>query len=263
MVDFSYPLETILKMAAYAASLLILDHHKTAEEVLRNLPAALPTWDEHVSDAMRHMPGALLDRTGVRFDMEKSGCVLAWQYFHPREAVPAFLLHMQDRDLWKFKLHDTRAIAAATFSYPYEFPIWDQLVASCNDRYQYERLVAEGKAIQRKQDKDIAELLPLMTRRAMIGGYSVPIANLPYQFASDAAGKLAENAPFAAVYWDGTEHRNFSLRSRGEDAVDVSEIAKWYGGGGHRNAAGFRVPLSVDGDFGGIGPFLIVQDAER
>ena len=32
----------------------------------------------------------------------------------------------------------------------------------------------------------------------------------------------------------------FSLRST-DDGLDVSEIAKQYGGGGHRNASGFTV----------------------
>ncbi|WP_277343388.1 DHHA1 domain-containing protein [Pseudomonas viridiflava] len=28
-----------------------------------------------------------------------------------------------------------------------------------------------------------------------------------------------------------------------DEGLDVSEIAKLYGGGGHRNASGFRVPF--------------------
>lgn len=34
---------------------------------------------------------------------------------------------------------------------------------------------------------------------------------------------------------------SYSLRSR-EGGVDVSEIAKQFGGGGHKHAAGFRLP---------------------
>ena len=44
----------------------------------------------------------------------------------------------------------------------------------------------------------------------------------------------------AACYCDTPEGRTFSLRSR-EDGLDVSEIATLFGGGGHRNAAGFRL----------------------
>ena len=39
------------------------------------------------------------------------------------------------------------------------------------------------------------------------------------------------------------EGRVFSLRSS-DDGADVAEVAKQYGGGGHRNAAGFRVSFA-------------------
>ena len=53
---------------------------------------------------------------------------------------------------------------------------------------------------------------------------------------------MAESEPFAACYLDTADSRVFSLRSRREGGVDVAKIAESYGGGGHRNAAGFRVP---------------------
>lgn len=62
----------------------------------------------------------------------------------------------------------------------------------------------------------------------------------PVNGGSDAGHELAKGQPFAACYWDTPQGRVFSLRSSA-DGVDVAEIAKQYGGGGHRNAAGFRV----------------------
>jgi nanoRNase/pAp phosphatase (c-di-AMP/oligoRNAs hydrolase) len=57
---------------------------------------------------------------------------------------------------------------------------------------------------------------------------------------SDAAHKLAQGNPFAACYWDTPNGRVFGLRSD-ENGLDVSAIAKNYGGGGHVHAAGFTV----------------------
>jgi nanoRNase/pAp phosphatase (c-di-AMP/oligoRNAs hydrolase) len=51
---------------------------------------------------------------------------------------------------------------------------------------------------------------------------------------------MAQGQPFAACYWDTEEGRVFGLRAA-DDGVDVSEIAKEYGGGGHAKAAGFTV----------------------
>jgi len=105
---------------------------------------------------------------------------------------------------------------------------------------ELDRLKLEGGAIERKHFKDLAELLKVTTRRMKIAGHDVPVANLPYTMSSDAGHQLAQGEKFAACYWDTPDGRVFSLRSS-DDGLDVSEIAKLFGGGGHRNAAGFKL----------------------
>jgi hypothetical protein len=153
----------------------------------------------------------------------------------PNLHPPRLLLHVEDRDLWRFLLPKTREIQASVFSQPYDFAVWDALMTAPLDK-----LALEGEAIERKHFKDILELTKVVTRRMRIGGYNVPIANLPYTLASDAGHLLSQNEAFAGCYYDTPQGRNFSLRSA-EGGVDVSAIAKQYGGGGHRHAAGFRV----------------------
>ena len=51
---------------------------------------------------------------------------------------------------------------------------------------------------------------------------------------------MSEGEPFAACYYETAKGRVYSLRSR-EGGVDVSVIASLFGGGGHKNAAGFRI----------------------
>lgn len=211
LVDFSYKRPVMEKIIAEAESVLVLDHHKTAEEDLRGLP-------------------------GVVFDMNKSGATLTWDHYFPNEKPPALLAHIEDRDLWRFALPWTREIQANVFSYPYEFDVWDRLMAT-----NVEELAKEGFAIERKHHKDVAELVAAFRYRMKIGGHDVPVANLPYTLTSDAGHLMAQGEPFAACYWDTPEGRVFSLRST-ENGLDVSEIAKQYGGGGHKHASGFRLP---------------------
>ena len=75
----------------------------------------------------------------------------------------------------------------------------------------------------------------------VIAGHDVPVASLPYTLVSDAAHLMAHGEPFAACYWDTAEGRTFGLRAT-DEGMDVSEVAKQYGGGGHAKAAGFKVP---------------------
>lgn len=218
LVDFSYKRNVVESMLKQAHRVTLIDHHKTAIDDLKPL-----------LDTEKKMSASL-------FDVEHSGAMLAWRYFNGNfQDPPQLIKHIEDRDLWRFALPYTREIQANVFSHPYDFKVWDALM-----ELPIDSLIAEGRAIERKHHKDIAELLGVVTRTMVIGGHSVPVANLPYTLTSDAGHALAKGAPFGACYWDTPSGRVFSLRST-DDGLDVSEIAKQYGGGGHRNASGFRV----------------------
>jgi len=216
LVDFSYKRDVLIQMAAKAKSILILDHHKSAEADLVNLP----------------------ENVDAHFDMSKSGSAMAWNYFHSDEEIPQLLLHIQDRDLWEFKLEGTREIQACVSSYPYEFEVWEQLL--CADT---QKLREDGKAIERKHFKDIKEFIDAAAYTGVIAGYEVPMLNAPYFWSSDAGHIMGKGKPFAACYWDNPQGRVYSLRSA-EDGLDVSEIAAKFGGGGHKHAAGFRLAFN-------------------
>lgn len=227
IVDFSYPLATLTEMALVAESVLVLDHHKTAQADLKDVYPAGP----------QHKYSQVVPRLSALFDMNRSGAGIAWDYFFLGEPRPALINHIEDRDLWLFKLEGTREIQASLFSYPYDFDVWDALFEG-----DVSAMKADGVAIERKHHKDVAELIGVTKRRMVIGGFDVPVANLPYTLTSDAGHVMCAGEPFAACYWDTPEGRSFSLRST-DEGVDVSAIAKQYGGGGHRNASGFRVPF--------------------
>jgi len=214
-LDFCYSSEVMAGIYSTCNSLVILDHHKTAVDAC--------AW--------------LLDEPNCRgvFDMDRSGAMIAWEYFHENKPAPQLIHHIQDRDLWRFKLDGTESIQAALFSYPYDFDVWGKLMGA-----DLNGLRSDGDAISRKQHKDIAELRGVLERRMVIAGYDVPVMNVPYTLVSDAANLMAFDEPFAACYWDSEKHRAFGLRSL-VSGIDVSEIAKQYGGGGHVRASGFSV----------------------
>jgi uncharacterized protein len=223
LVDFSYKREVVESLLDKGNLITLIDHHVTAMEDL------LPLID---------------DNSIASFcDVNHSGAVLAWQFlsgYQGVDSMPELLWHIEDRDLWKFTLSGTREIQAAVFSYPYEFGVWDNLMKMATNE-----LEKEGRAIERKHHKDIAELLEVTTRWTVIDGNKVPVANLPYTLTSDAGHALCKKygTPFAGCYWDTPDGRVFSLRSL-ENGADVSQIAKKFGGGGHKHASGFRMKYS-------------------
>lgn len=245
-VDFCYKPDVMEIISQQAQSILILDHHKSAMEGIVSAEMQCNKVDlskyEGRVDWRRYLDNVYQDycenAAGVIyyiFDMNRSGAMITWQFFHDADP-PALITHIQDRDLWKFQLPHTREIQAAIFSEVYEFAVWDDLMAA-----DMKDLAIAGTAIEKKHHKDIAELLKVCQREMTIGGISVPVASLPYTMVSDAAHIMATDRAFAACYWDTEKTRIFGLRSH-EGGTDVSQIAAMYGGGGHKNAAGFSVP---------------------
>ena len=214
VVDFSYPRPAIEAMARQATKLTVLDHHRTAAQDLEGLIR-----NDGVVDGV--------------FDMGKSGCLLTWEWFFEDRQPPPALLAVNDRDLWTFERSGTREIFSALTSYPYAFETWETLMEA--DRHQ------EGIALERKQQKDIAETIAAGSHLITIAGHTVPACNVPSPWASDAGHMLAPGHPFAACFWIDGEQIAFSLRSA-PDGLDVSEIATRFGGGGHPHAAGFKRP---------------------
>lgn len=240
LVDFSYKSDVLRQMAAEAASITILDHHVSAQEDLAPLLADGTVQGE--------------------FDMSRSGAMMAWEYCWPAgkgdgvemprppidigdEPVPYLVQYVQDRDLWTWALDDSKEVSAYLQLTPMDFKSWSRVAEELEDCTGYENAVRIGTALVKKQDSEIAGALKSTRTRITILGYDVPIANVPYIWASEAGNILSRGEPFAATYFiaaDGS--RSFSLRSDKDDpnAVDVSKIAVTFGGGGHKNAAGFR-----------------------
>lgn len=250
VVDFSYKQDEMRRLAGRAASVVVLDHHKTAEAELfpwsiggkegppvdlrgkRTGKCALGRIDELL--AMNKMEN--VEPIVAFFDMHKSGARMAWEFCNPDYDVPRLIEYVEDRDLWRFAIGETKAVSAALRTYPHDFDLWAGFLADTS------RLVTEGGVVLRGHEKNIGEFLK-NRYWTDVGGYSVPVVNVPYHYASDTANELLAvepEAPFAACWFRrGDGKVQWSLRS--ENArVDVSEVAAKMGGGGHRNAAGFE-----------------------
>src|SRR5690606_20219133 len=177
-----------------------------------------------------------LDRPPVIaiFDMERSAAGITRDFFFGREPRPWLIDYIEDRDLRRETRPDGDEVILALSSYPHDFATWQRILGDGPDA-----LLADGRAIHRYH-RTLVDALKRSAVRGAIGGVEVPVVNAPPQFASEVAGELAEGEPFAACYWNQPHGTTYSLRSR-EGGMDVAEIAKLYGGGGHRHAAGFTV----------------------
>jgi hypothetical protein len=247
MVDFSFKRPAMEQLGAAVASMVVLDHHKTAQEELK--PFELATGGltpAGLAGMIVERPLIFADLAELKmppiialFDMNKSGARMAWEFCHPGTEVPWLIRHIEDRDLWRFALGGTAEVSAAIRTYPQTFEVWNEF-----DDFKLE---TEGRIILRGHRKNVRSFCE-HARLTSIAGQVIPAVNVPYLYASDCAHKLLEifpHAPYAAAWFRGADGNiQFSLRSE-DSRQDVSEIAKLYGGGGHRNAAGFSARSEI------------------
>jgi oligoribonuclease NrnB/cAMP/cGMP phosphodiesterase (DHH superfamily) len=218
-VDFSWKRPQLEELARHSKSVTVLDHHKTAEAELAGL-------------------------TGAFFDMEQSGCGLAWAALFPEETMPVALMYIQDRDLWRFELEGSRAFGAWLASEELTLETIQRATQSSDEA---SRLRAFGTVILRYQARLIASATEHCPRSA-IGGYDVPCMPMPCpQLISETGHVLCKGEPFSATWRDVGAKRIYSLRSDAH-GLDVAEIAMTLGGGGHKHAAGFTVEKKTDDD---------------
>jgi len=246
--DFSYPASILIEMVVSGAhSIIILDHHKTAEKELSDWIVDDVSGEFWAGDnpmkAVAHNDEYIGQPIAALFDMDRSGARIVWEFCH--DVPPPRLIELiEDRDLWRFNFEDTKPFGLWLRSEPFDFDRWEIINQDLNDGQESHRLLSEARAMQRFFDQKVNEIAGL-SRFGLLAGQSVPLCNCPPMFASEVGHKLLDDypsAPFVACYSDQGKARGYSLRSR-DDRADVSEIAKKFGGGGHRNAAGFGVPL--------------------
>lgn len=216
LVDFSYSREVVAGMLE-ETQVVLIDHHVTAIQELRDLPG-LRTYT----------------------DIERSGARLAWDFLFHKEPAPRLIDYVQDRDLWKWKLPNSKEVSSFISSVTRTFEDWSTLLIGSEDVTKLTRYMTSGQAILRVQDRLAAEMARGAVFTDFAGHADIPVANVPGAFASDVGHILSEKAPFAVTYHFAHGKMLVSLRSR-ETGVDVSAIAKYFGGGGHEHAAGFTV----------------------
>lgn len=228
LVDFAFPRDVHLEAMRVCEVLHVVDHHVHAMEDVGDLPG---TW----------------------FDMKHSGATLTWAHFsggRPCEA-PEVLRCIEDRDIARWKIPRSPEYLAWFDSFPLTL---EAIEAFDRNMRSFDDVVEMGAPILAYRRQAAARTLENMclctfkdAERVGYGGI-VPVCNVSSRdLVTDVCDAMmsATGAPVAAAwYYDGrSDCTRFSLRSSSDEgaSISVAHIAAAFGGGGHENAAGFRV----------------------
>ena len=219
LADFSFKRDILETLARKVKHIAIYDHHKTAQ---KDLSSDLP------------------DNVSCIFDMAKAGCEIVWDVLYPGEEQSKLVQYVADRDLWKFNLTGSKAVSMYIKTISFEFDRWANL--DIKMRNDIDDVIYVGRKLIEYQNIQIKSAVRSSYRSQLnvpnMGVYVIPSVNVTNNI-SEVCGDLARNEPFSIGWFvrkDGIYQ--YSLRSD-EAGIDVSEIAKQFGGGGHKHAAGF------------------------
>ena len=176
------------------------------------------------------------------FDINHSGAVLSWQYFHPNKATPTLLKHIEDRDTWNWKIANSKEILAYFDLFNFDFKIWDNIIEKFDDdEITRKKFRQNGELLMRQWNNLCDKIIEEDAMEVEFEGYRTYSVNVSSVFSSDLGNLLSKKLPPMAIGWHQSNDGNFRVSLRSDGTLDVSEIAKKYGGGGHKSAAGFRI----------------------
>jgi len=216
-LDFSYEKDVMLRIREIAGRLVVLDHHKGVQEAIESAP-------EYV------------------FDVERSGAGIAWDYFHKDVPRPKLLDHVEDDDLFRFSLPDTRALITYLETVPFDFTVWDDVAKTLDDESKRDTLLVRARTY-REYFERLAELSIERAKLVLFEGMEIYFAaSHPLKSLKSYIGNelVKRHGPCALVVTPHPE--GFGVSIRGDNSVDVAKLAQKHGGNGHPRSAGFLVP---------------------
>lgn len=231
IVDFSISPDDMTKLLDITSDVTWIDHHKTAIEAYDGFEGAI---------------------AGLR-DTRYAACVLTYVYLmflkpHPGakfdpdavlEQVPIWTMLVGDYDAWRWDYGERTQEFYFGLMTEDTGPdgIWAELLE--DDHKELPLLVAQienaGETIEKYRKQVSSEFLEAWGFESVLEGHRVLVCNQGRpgsRFFGDAPGYDI----VAGFVWDGRQY----IVSLYSETVDVSEIAKKFGGGGHKGAAGFR-----------------------
>lgn len=220
-LDFTPTEKELSRVLKESKSVTVIDHHISKEALIKTLPSSV-------------------------YDVSHSGAVLAWKYFHPDTKVPELCLYVEDSDIWKWEMPDSKEILSyIELKREFDFKNWDSMAGDLENEEKKKEYVEKGKLLVAFKEKIVNEIIKEHFQLVNFEGYEIYAINAPRLFRSEIGAKLAEMKPPFGIVWSyTTDEISFSLRAI-QDDFDLIPVVNKFGGGGHKQAVNFRLPLGA------------------
>lgn len=239
-VDICPKIDYLLDLVKKANWVVILDHHKSSEQMIQNYQSVLLT----------------IPNLYIEFDMNRSGCQMSWDYFFDSQPRPFFIDYMGDRDLWTWKLPLSREINTALWELgyidSYNLDKLTGLLENSEEKLKYLQSVGSVLESINKKEVDVGCSNAIeakinwqeKTYRIWLGGNVNPA--IRSDFGNVLCSKPFKDGtlPDFSASWQYDPKSDewwISLRGVPTRSPDLSVLTSSYGGGGHPMASGFTI----------------------
>lgn len=218
MVDVSFPRDVMEEVLKVTDRFLLLDHHKSQMDETGDMP---------------HM----------HFDMDHSGAMLAWNFLFPDVPAPKMIAYIEDRDLWRFKLPETKIVLSVLDARPMTFQSWDLFSQALKTNPKI--ILETGNALAKQYESLVSKICEEAVPVTM-NGYRGKMVNVPHIFAS-ASGDYLYSQPdtdFALTWYqkkNGLYHCSWRSMNKSKNDGTALKCASLFGGAGHPNAASAKL----------------------
>ena len=237
VVDYSLELRVIaaIERVCPKTDVTILDHHKTAFE--RYVP--------HIGVEKDTKSYIELNTGKIILDNNESGASLCWKYFNSGKPEPKLITYVRDYDLWRFdKGLETKWVNKYLRTQAQTLARWDEMQVRFEDPNTLSLIFDVGQPLQAKHDEKVNDICT-EAFDVDVDGYKGRAVECDYAYVSDVGHKLAHDAgSYGLMYQLDKETKTVKFSIRSVAHYDATVIAALYGGGGHKNAAGFTTNLA-------------------
>lgn len=260
LLDYVGPPGFVKQLSSTVHRVVVLDHHKTALEMLGD----------------RTFAG---DNVIKVIDMERSGATISYDFFREKllalgkvdnvsvdremavrelEQARHLFEYIEDADLWRWRLHDSKAFSSGLKDLNIEFDarlntsLFQQLLS-----LDIDSVINQGTMSLLQKQRLINEVLEKSYEIALGGGqfgnclavFADSISGLRSELGHQLANKSCEMKlrGIGAVVYTVPELENDQLLKislRSVDQEDTTTISQKFGGGGHRNASSFLLSFA-------------------
>lgn len=216
LIDWTYSEPLLRELIAQNKRVICIDHHITAKDTMKL-----------AADSF--------------YNINNSGAVLAWQYFHPKHRLPELLKYVEDYDLYRFKYPETKAVSAELELTSKNFSEWSIAARELEKTKGLKEWTERGEAILRYRSALVKELAST-AETVSFAGRKVLAVNAPSALRDELGNVLARKKPPFGIVWR-RENGKLRLSLRAVKSYDLRDVLRNFPqAGGHKQAAGITLP---------------------